>query len=33
VPEEPAAESTEPPAESDKPAENQWLERFRRLTP
>ncbi len=33
VPEEPATESTEPPAESDKPAESEWLERFRRLTP
>jgi oligopeptide/dipeptide ABC transporter ATP-binding protein len=33
VPEEPAAESAEPPAEGEKPAENAWLERFRRLTP
>jgi oligopeptide transport system ATP-binding protein len=33
VPEEPAAEGTEPPVESEKPAENAWLERFRRLTP
>jgi oligopeptide/dipeptide ABC transporter ATP-binding protein len=40
VPKAPAAESAEPPAESaetaaegEKPAENDWLERFRRLTP